>query len=906
VGVDLTGQINRVITTAELEFDSAIINATAAAADMSVLPVVYAYDDYSFAGNKITITLNAHIYNFGFTATPNTNETAPGYLNTLTLRGEGTIPTWMGESNCGGGGGGPTLPDATRPLTEADEAGVGSVLYDLNPIQTLSEAHNNQVFDATTLLLGNDLNSVAAWSAAPGAPVHAATGGYVQSVRQLSWADCVWGQYGDIGGTPQFVAWESGDVHPCQVSLYDLSPVGTNAAGTSYSDVALASYYIDPTNASLVTINTGEYYLTYLVRNASEYVLTGDNILAGCVLGETVGLTAVPATALNWDRLQNVYVDTMISGWTGFLSSLSDFIQTITPDSSYGYTNISLTNAMGEGVELLTSLSMVPTNDDRCNNSGEYSGCLTDNPRLLSGGTGWQASGNVEWIEPGVILDPGESISQLLNLDPAGNYTLTVLAESPGVEGELMGVLGNTSDRQTVPIEWSSLQYAAAPVGAGDAGGFWTLLVQNTGDSVVSIKSVCVTSGDAPENPTSCYFTNHSFASGMAGWTVSSGVTDSDQALLVPDDGVISQTVHLYPKADGAASYQLTVYADWWYDGTIAPVGPEASVQYEWPSGTGYVTLEPEIVSGGLAYGMGSIVYRATINVATETTGTLNLRVQTTSGGTGMTVYGLRLTEACLSGKFQQTTGGTVPTLTADCSYVSRPRNNDPAAWIQWQTAKLNQFFQCDLMVLLNKLWKSVRDIFSLVGWSMRWIQASAINTSQWAGTQLFPYLDGHLRNIALGNVTNITQGSSATLWDVLTALINGVLQPLTDGILALVNILTGAAGLLFSVISGLLVVVIALLSQVMGFAHVGQKLIAALITAYNTAAPTTIPGMPSCTGDPKSNPFCISIWVLDNTIFSGPGGLVIPMTIAILSIHLIIWIVKELKDTLQTVGQIS
>jgi hypothetical protein len=901
VDVSLWGQINRTVTTVEFTFDNALVSGGGSVDDMSVLPVTYDMGTSSISGNTMIITVNAHIFNFGFALYPNTDGSSPGYLHTMTLRGEGTIPTWMGESNCDGGGGTePALPDAARPLVEADEASVGQVLYDLNPIASISAAHDDAVYDASAVLYGNDLNSVAAWSAAPGAHVHAAEGGHVQSIRRLNWSDCIWGQYGDIGGTPQYVGWESGEVHPCQVNLYDFG------AGTEYADVALASYYIDPTNASLVTIVVGEYFLTYLVRNAEQYVTVGDDILQGCVLGETVGLTGIPETALNWGGVLSSALSYITSSWLGFLSGLDSMSTTITPEVSYGYTNLQLTNAAGDGVELLSSLTVVPTNEDRCNNTGEYAGCLTDNPRMLSAGTGWQTVGNVEWLEPGVVLDPGESISQVLNLDPAESYTLTALAQSPGVEGELMGILGTNSERQTVAVEWTSLQYEAAPVGDGDAGGFWTVSVVNTGDTVVTVQSVCVTAGSAPTNPNSCYFTNHSFESGTAGWTVSEGVESSDQSLLVPDDGTISQTVHLYPKADGAASYQLTIYADWWYSGTIAPVGPEASVQYEWPSGTGYVTLEPEIVSGGLAYGMGSIVYRATISVATETTGTLNIRVQTTSGGTGMTVYGLALTEACLSGKFQQDTGGTVPVLTGDCSYVTRPRTNDPAAWIQWQWLKLNQFFKCDLMVLLNKFWKTVRDFMTMVGWSIRYIQASMTNAASWSSSQLFPWLNGHFRNIAIGQVTNIEQGSSSTIWDVLLALISQVLSPLTDGILSLVNILTGAAGLLFSVITGVIVLGISMLTQAMGYAHIGQKLISALIVAYNSATPTPIPGMPSCTGDPKSNPFCISIWVLDNTIFSGPGALVLPLILGILSIHLVIWVVGEMKQTLREVGAAS
>lgn len=905
--------VSRYVTTLEAKFDNAIgiSGMWGGVGDKSILPFTddsYIYNTVSIDGSTVTITVNHLIYDLAFILTTINND--PGYLHTITLRGEGTIPSWMGEDNCSDPEE-PTL-ELVRPLTEADEQDTlqaeSRVLYDLVSLETLSESNEGELYDAATVLAENTLYSVSAWSDSPGAAVHAAADGYVESIIPLDWQDCGYGQVGIIGPNPiQFYSFLSTEPQPCVVALYDMNPIFLDPETATYTEVALAAMYLDPTNVSVVKIRMGDdSVISYLVQNAEQYVTVGDSIQEGCVLGLTVALTNQPIQALNFLRgLAGFIWSGSIFGWGTVGVGLAELVANPSA-SSWGYTVLQLTDVEGDAQPLAESLTVIPTNEDRCKDSGEYAGCLTDDSTFSSNAS-WDTVGNVEFTNPGVILDPGESVSQLLNLDPVEGYTLTVQAQSPGLEGELRGWIGSITTRETVYSEVSDIQIEASPVGAGDYGDLWTVGVQNTGSTVLIINSVCVTSGAAPDNPNSCYFTNHSFIAGLSGWTVSEGVTSEDQSLLVPDDGVISQTVHLYPKPDGAASYQLTIYADWWYSGSIDPVGPEASMQYEYPAGSGYVSLEPEIVSGGLAYGMGTIVYRDTISVSTETDAVMNIKVLTTSG-TSMTVEGLRINEACLSGKFQQSTGGTVPTLTADCSYVARPRTNDPAAWTQWHWLNLNKFFKCDLMVLLNKMWQTIRNIFNLIGWSMRYIMSSMTATAQWSGSQLFPWLEGHFRNIAIGQVTNITQEGGGTIWDVLLALISGVLSPLTDGVLQIVNLLVaivgGAAGILFSVISAVITIVLAIAGQVLGFAQLGQSLLGTIITAYNTSTPQTIPGLPNCSGDPRSNAFCISIWVLDNTIFSGTGAAIIPLIVGILSIHLILWIVGELKKTIVEIGQ--
>src|SRR6185369_219145 len=109
------------------------------------------------------------------------------------------------------------------------------------------------------------------------------------------------------------------------------------------------------------------------------------------------------------------------------------------------------------------------------------------------------------------------------------------------------------------------------------------------------------------------------------------------------------------------------------------------------------------------AYGAGQLAYIANIEVSDTTDALMNLKVETTDAG-DMGVQGIQITDACLStvdgGPFPGQGGdGAPPPINADCTYVSRPQNNDPAAWLQWHWAKSEQFYKCDLMVLLNKMY---------------------------------------------------------------------------------------------------------------------------------------------------------------------------------------------------------
>lgn len=184
----------------------------------------------------------------------------------------------------------------------------------------------------------------------------------------------------------------------------------------------------------------------------------------------------------------------------------------------------------------------------------------------------------------------------------------------------------------------------------------------------------------------------------------------------------------------------------------------------------------------------------------------------------------------------------------------------------------------------------------------LRWVIVASNRAGDWL-TTAFWWLNGSVRNIAVGQVTTIYEGSGqcSDIFCVFSSLINGVISPIVNTI---TSILQQAANLLFNTLSVLLSLIVGILNELFGIIRIAQGILASLLSAYNSATPATIPGLPTCGVDPKSSPFCMAIWILDNTIFSGTGAAIIPALVALFSIHLLIWVVAEVRSTVLTIGQ--
>lgn len=801
----------------------------------------------------------------------------------------------------------PPLGTLTRPLTSEDEIDT-SPLYDQTIIANLATT-NLQDYQVYPVLYQGGYQTVSAWSKTPGAKVHAADSGSIVSIHPLAWDDCGIAFVSPSSLDPEAeqtvvnTAFQAEQNQPCLVRQFEF----TEDDHPDYSEVAKEEYWLDATDVYIVTLQIGEgSKIQYLVRNAPQYVVVGDTVDAGCVLGETIPLTTTPSQAVNFSGISKVsavvgvFTGGTLSFVAGAIAVVTDlvgfFSEASTPaNSPSGYVAATLYDTEDEIQDLASQLAIEPTSDDHCNATGDFKDCLAFNPQFARNGDGWIASGNVEWTEPGVILDPGESVNAIINLSSTGDYTATAYAQGvDGAPSQIRLFLGSHTERYPAPLEWTSLQLAAEPIGEPDAGTFYTVGVQNVGTAPIEVRSLCVTDGAPNLGRNSCYFNNYSFVQGTSGWDVSEGVEVADEALNVPDDGVISQNVMLNPLPGGPATYKLVVRGDWWYTGeldTVSSASAIAQVQYEWPDGTGYQNMVPVTIKANLAYGGGRLAYIANIEVSETTDDVMNIKVSTTTAG-DMDVQGIRITDACLStidgGGFPgQGGGGAPPPLNANCEYVSRPQNNDPAAWLQWHWAMSNQFFRCDLLVLLNKMYKLGQQSYTLAGWQARYMQSSMRMYSSWLGSQFFPYLNGQFANVVRG-LGNATSGASET-FDSSANIITDAIQ---------------AAQMISNAIKGIVSIVRTTIEQFLSFFHLMTDIINAIVGAYNDTQAIPIPYLPQCTLGPDESVICIGIWVVDNTVLAGPGAALIPILVTFGCAHLFLWLAGEIKRVIIQQGQ--
>jgi hypothetical protein len=192
-----------------------------------------------------------------------------------------------------------------------------------------------------------------------------------------------------------------------------------------------------------------------------------------------------------------------------------------------------------------------------------------------------------------------------------------------------------------------------------------------------------------------------------------------------------------------------------------------------------------------------------------------------------------------------------------------------------------------------------------------RWWIALVHRGSSWL-TSFIWWLNGGIRNMAMGQVTSITEAGGChdifcAAVDIVTSLSN-LLTPIVAALNNVVNVLVGVfvgvVNLFFTLIGGLVAFVVALLIRLIRFLQMAINLLLGLVGAYNTSTPTAIPGLPSCAIDPTSNPLCAMVWVADNTMFQGRWNIIFTIILSIWAIHLILYTIGEIKRILlQTWG---
>jgi PKD repeat protein len=686
-------------------------------------------------------------------------------------------------------------------------------------------------------------------------------------------------------------------------------PIIQNASITSGKEYV---YRLDTSNLYQVMIKhpSGKVFLYYI---DSPYVEDGDEVTAGCIIGQTMKMFHLVGGeaqgiygGLGGGGLNYALDSQPTAGGMAFLVLLGQ-----DDDTNQG------------GMERLRPLLFVePTSTTPCNKDPRFSSCLIPDPELENP-SDWEVTGGVVW-EPGSqpTLQRGAQISSKLNLSPNTPYSMTAQIRLVGSgTGKVNLRLGQTNQDFDINI---STQEISLPLEAHEPDylSLYTASVLNTGSISFQILSICVSEDGEISAPATCLFRNPSFDDGTTGWSVSTGVSSgfSGGELIMGDGATIAQTISLYPNGAESYAYDVTIRASVYGANWSAETASEVGFEWQFPAAgdwepftspastttypfSGFKNDRPNNIT---FFPGNEVLFETLVPIDSVTNGAFTIRsiIELEGGFTG----GLLIREVCVNDPFQNwpdpDRGIGLP-FEPSCRRVSAPTDEDLSSWTFYLWANLDRFFQCDLMVVLNRIASSIFETLRFARWQLLYFQSVISSFADWLNAQLLPWINGHFRNMAIGQITTITQAPSENLglWDLLYLLIDALVRPFFDFI---ISTLTRAVDLLLDVVQALLVLLLLLFGEAVKLLQSLFWWMKELVDAWNNTAPIPIEGMPDCSASWSSSPFCMAAYVLENTAFSGNGALFIPLILAFGSINLILWVVSTLRDTVEDIGRNS
>jgi hypothetical protein len=799
-------------------------------------------------------------------------------LHSVEYRGTGSTP--FPTSNCGSFAPTPT-PTPTSTSTSTPTATPTETATATITPTPIPDGYYRPLLegDMTWTRFTNDDQATINFSWMAGKPVHAAFDAIVTDIKYAQAADC------DVylGRDSLF------DLEPCVIAdpedgshQFDVQGTWFNATEDSYlRDVALVT----------IASEDNDLEITYFLNNPELYVSLGDDITEGCVLGKTsplmdesIGVTALAAREMS-------------TGNTAFITD--DLV------------NEPSTSAAACGA------ASAETDFD-------ISQCLNLDPTLTDIGQ-WTSSDPLEYLDPGVILsrdsayigstsDNAGQLKQVLNLDADRIPEVIISAKAYGFDGKFTVKLGDEITEFDISAYTDTFQIVTAPGGAADIGGFWTLEITAAGIGGIAINFVCVRhsveeDGETPIDPPvigdlACSLANFSFSDTGTVWEFSGGATYHwHLGELRIEDGTFEQNLSL-PAGTYSITAQIGLYKTIGYSfGTSGTI----SLEYD------YGALS-DTIGSTTAYSSFQIINEIEVSdtftlVSSENT-TITFTPVISNPGSG--AQGVTVRSICI----QPTTPGTPPIFQETCEVIAAPQDNGFGDWTAWLWAKLNQFFKCDLMRLLNAMFDLNKKFFTTFGWTMRWWMTYADLFNQWLANKFIGWLGGHMRNIQPASVS--TQGNCNSVWCLGEALVNGItsvlsrlfdsldliireiLSPIID---LLLWMLTGIFTLLMDLILALIALFFLFLGQVINLFFLAKDLLLAIVTSWNTSTPTALPGLWDCTDMVNVHPACWILWMLENTLFAGPGSAIIPVTVSLGYIVLAINMVRRIMKMVQDVG---
>lgn len=685
-------------------------------------------------------------------------------------------------------------------------------------------------------------------------------------------------------------------------AAYDGCRVTLVAAFPGSGDyVQLFSPINNPEPAFVIHIagSDGREYLQ-IATDVDQYVYEGQPVSAGCWLGRALSLPANPGGTVG--TIVGIY-SPVVGAFLQVFGQNQQPFEALT--AAWVLSGSTYVNAWDEYI-------LEPSDSAPCNTPEGYEGCMGDS--RLEDASSWQSSNNVSWTDPGALLATGGYISATFNLD-LDREPIAIIGAVAVPLGNLSLKFGTNSDPVAGVLGTTEVEIAA---GDPDQGEFFTLRIENTGDTPIRLAFVCVihendpSGGPAPRPPatgtTICYFIDSSFEAGLDNWTGSEDVQENDGSLLLPDEATIEQDIALK-----AGTYTLKVVSEVWATGAYTPDETDTTggitLEYAYPGAT-FVSLGSK---SWATYTHKTQVFTGSVVLADDEEGTFTLSAAIASAPTG--ALGVQINSACLTKDGQDIPGSGEGDgiFTPTCGAIATPplSATAPGTWSTWLWAQLNKFYRCELMKVLNSMYTAMQQFFRTALWAIRWNQAAAMRYGAFTGSAFY-WLNGHLHNIAVGRIYVVEGGtgydSAGDIGDVilggLKSVIDvfiGLLQRIIDFVFYILQLVFQLA---LAIVVALIQLAVVLIGLIIGALGQFFDVIHALFFAWNNSPAVPIAGMPQCALEPKESPVCIFLWTLENTIFSGRGFLFIPFFVAYGSAELLLWTIAKLSKRAQETGQ--
>lgn len=810
---------------------------------------------YSWSGSQSAGLLVFNLFASGITAIPN------GYLTvkSVRLRGNGFSPDGVCNALSSTGD---NEDDAWAfPVAPADMIAGGPIseltsdngAFNVRPVfKQFTDGLPGDGFDTSKV-------AIQIYSIRQDAYIHSATDGTVSSVVALTGDPCL----------------ETSLIGPL---------INAPAYTCQHTDYQARTLRISYQSVSLVTIQLSAGKLTYAVRNAN--VQEGQTVSKGCVLGY-----ALSYYTLNIGVQPNIGVS-------------------VHP-STEGYTVIQGRDETETPFDILPYLKLVPEN--RFCGQQANGGCdNVHNPTFQSPNAEWSPSSgavqNPTGENAGLLLVG--SVRQSILLSSSTEYTITVkshLLQAVNDVAVTFEVQLGSSAPTTIHVSGLSSQTTVIPASTYEptiAPDMYDLVLRETPNtrSNVVVDFICISDGDEqPPLPSDCILQNFEFNDSSI-WDMSGGAIISGGLAHLPDSASISQDVMLSPAAGGDQDYTLSVDAR----RAGAPADGES------------ISLDYDLVSSGTFSGSFSTptikTLTATITVSTKDTYTLTL----TADGSSQT---LEIDKVCI-----KTSDGSPPPgykqpppipFTALCKVCSYSPigdvNYDLPEVIGWLFCALSQIWNCQAKTILYGIWQALITILTFLGFMRLWFSYTMTAGATWLNSDIVivaRYFNAQFINlgqqlydaIAYGPRTSTTVVEAGTNFgDVLISAFNtirdviGNLQVLASTLIdRLFSVAMALISLVSSVITLLGLLILTFINNVLGLF---PALIGSLINGINVGAATLPPGAPTCS-DPDSAAYgiCLGFYVLDNTVWSGWAGQLLPLLLGAASFKLILWGFLELK----------